>query len=155
MAHLWGQKMNVKRFVSVSVLAATCVFSFNTLNAQTLARDKGPAEIPPSSFTANQYVDSKGCVYIRAGVDGNVNWVPRVSRSRKVVCGQTPSLGGSRTATAAPAFRSKRPVLRQQRLQRHPQQSRLSHPHPSARRATQSPACLRQIRCAQWPPSRL
>jgi len=41
--------MNVKRFVSVSVLAATCVFSFNTLNAQTLARDKGPAEIPPSS----------------------------------------------------------------------------------------------------------
>jgi hypothetical protein len=95
--------MNVKRFVSVSVLAATCVFAFNSLNAQTLARDNGPAEIPPSSFTASQYVDSKGCVYIRAGVDGNVNWVPRVSRTRKVVCGQTPSLGGSRTAAAAPA----------------------------------------------------
>ncbi len=92
-----------KRFVSVSVLAATCVFAFNSLNAQTLARDNGPAEIPPSSFTASQYVDSKGCVYIRAGVDGNVNWVPRVSRTRKVVCGQTPSLGGSRTAAAAPA----------------------------------------------------
>ncbi len=103
MAHLWGQKMNVKRFVSVAVLAATCGFSFGALNAQTLTRDKGPAELPPSSFTANQYVDSKGCVYIRAGVDGNVNWVPRVSRSREVVCGQTPSLGGSRTATAAPA----------------------------------------------------
>jgi len=95
--------MNVKRFVSVSVLAATCVLSFNTLNAQTLARDNGPAEIPPASFTASQYVHSRGCVYIRAGVDGNVNWVPRVSRSRKVVCGQTPSLGGSRTAAAAPA----------------------------------------------------
>jgi len=96
--------MNVKRFVSVSVLAATCVFTFNTLSAQTLSRDNGPAEVPPSSFTANQYVDSKGCVYIRAGVDGNTNWVPRVTRKRTVVCGMTPSLGATRTATAsAPA----------------------------------------------------
>jgi hypothetical protein len=100
--------MNVKRFLSVSVFAATCVFSFGSVSAQSLARDKGPAELPPASFTANQYVDSKGCVYIRAGVDGNTNWVPRVSRSRKVVCGLSPSIrsgAGTTAVAAAPAVR--------------------------------------------------
>lgn len=97
--------MNVKRFLAVSVLAATCVFSFSSVSAQSLSRDKGPAEQPPASFTGNQYVDSKGCVYIRAGVDGNTNWVPRVSRSRKVVCGLSPSVrsGGTTAVAAAPA----------------------------------------------------
>lgn len=90
--------MNVKRFFALSVLAATCAFTFSGANAQSLRRDGGPAEIPPASFKANQYVDSKGCVYIRAGVDGNTNWVPRVSRSRKVVCGLSPSLGSGAAA---------------------------------------------------------
>ena len=52
-----------------------------------------PAEFPPDNFTENQYVDSRGCVFIRAGIDGNVTWVPRVTRQRKLICGQRPSLG--------------------------------------------------------------
>ncbi len=42
-------------------------------------------------------------MYIRAGIDGAVNWVPRVERNRRQVCGLQPS-GGA--AGAAPAQRS-------------------------------------------------
>ncbi len=61
-----------------------------------------PAEIPPASFTGNQYVDSKGCVFIRAGLAGAVNWVPRVNRDRQPLCGFEPSVGG-RVASPLPA----------------------------------------------------
>jgi len=62
------------------------------LSAQTLRSVGEPAEFPPASFTANQYVDSRGCVYIRAGISGNTTWVPRVARNRTAVCGFEPSL---------------------------------------------------------------
>lgn len=54
-----------------------------------------PAEYPPSSFAGNQYVDSKGCIFIRAGIGGLVNWVPRVTRDRKPLCGFQPSVSAS------------------------------------------------------------
>jgi hypothetical protein len=73
------------------------------VTAQTL-RDAGPpAEFPPASYTGKQYVDSKGCVYIRAGIDGSVTWVPRVTRQRKLLCGQTPSLSPDQIARAGSA----------------------------------------------------
>ncbi len=50
-----------------------------------------PAEFPPAAFTGNQFVDSKGCAFIRAGVGGATNWVPRVSRSRQPLCNFQPS----------------------------------------------------------------
>lgn len=102
--------MNFKRFFALSILTATCAFTFSELGAQSLARDSGPAENPPASFQGNQYVDSKGCVYIRAGVDGNVSWVPRVSRSRKVVCGLSPSLGSGAGTEVAATPKAQEPV---------------------------------------------
>lgn len=59
--------------------------------AQTTGETVTPAELPPSSFQGRQFVDSKGCVFIRAGIGGNTSWVPRVTRDRQQICGQKPT----------------------------------------------------------------
>lgn len=50
-----------------------------------------PAELPPASYAGQQYVDSRGCMFVRAGSAGEVLWVPRVSREGVPACSSPPS----------------------------------------------------------------
>lgn len=80
--------------------------------AQSLssAAAQAPAEFPPSSFQGRQYVDSRGCVFIRAGAGGATSWVPRVTRTRELICGQKPSLAKPAVVQAAPAAKAPEPI---------------------------------------------
>lgn len=79
----------VWKMVSAAVFAVS--FGAAGANAQSAGDLRGPRELPPSSFTGQQYVDSRGCVFLRAGLAGRTNWVPRVTRDRKQLCGYPPT----------------------------------------------------------------
>lgn len=75
-------------FTSAVILACTGAGGASAANLRSADQ---PAEFPPASYTGQQYVDSRGCVYIRAGIDGNVTWVPRVTRGREHICNAQPT----------------------------------------------------------------
>jgi hypothetical protein len=97
--------MKITRVIALAALVAAS--GVTVTSAQNLRDADQPAEFPASSYKGTQYVDSRGCVYVRAGISGNVSWIPRVSRARKQICGQTPSNPGA-VASAAP--KAKAPV---------------------------------------------
>lgn len=94
--------MKITRIIALAAIAG--IAGGTGIQAQTLRTTSPPAEYPPISFKGKQFVDSRGCVYIRAGIDGNVTWVPRVTRSRKQICGYAPTklAGTSRQQPTAP-----------------------------------------------------
>lgn len=97
----------------IMALAIGIITLGSAAGAKTLTADNGPAEWPPASFTGKQYVDSKGCVYIRAGFGERITWVPRVNRQRQVFCSPNnkPSLSPTQLSavTGKPATRLIKP----------------------------------------------
>ncbi|MCH2094523.1 MAG: SPOR domain-containing protein [Rhodobacteraceae bacterium] len=82
-----------------------------------------PAEDPPKDFDGREFVDSRGCTYIRAGVNGSTTWVPRMTRSREVICGQSPTFAMAaaqpqvQTASAAEPKAEPKAVVQAQAVQ--------------------------------------
>ena len=76
----------MKRFWAVAGVAAL-------LSSGALAQVNAisPAELPPEEFEGREYVDSRGCVFLRSTFAGEVTWVPRVGADRQTVCDQTPT----------------------------------------------------------------
>lgn len=83
------------KLLSAAVVAA--VFGATSVGAQSVGQIGGPANMPPATFKGQQWVDSRGCVFLKAGYGGQTNWVPRVGRDRKALCGYPPT-GSTRSA---------------------------------------------------------
>lgn len=70
---------------------------------------KRPAEMPPASFEGQQYVDSAGCLFLRAGTKKERIWIPRVARDGSLLCGYPPS--GRRVSIAGEALAPAPPTV--------------------------------------------
>jgi hypothetical protein len=67
------------------------VVFWTALAFASLAEPLVPAELPPADYAGQQYVDSKGCLFLRAGQEGNERWIPRVTREGTPLCDNPPS----------------------------------------------------------------
>jgi hypothetical protein len=86
-------------FAGMIVMAATLF----PATAQSPADIPGPAELPPEDYADISYVDSRGCVFLRAGYGGRETWVPRVTKDRKLLCGYAPTpVTSTRPAPVSP-----------------------------------------------------
>ena len=94
---VWGGVIVTVKMLGCAVLAA--VVAVSAAEARSVAQIGGPANPPPASYKGQQFVDSRGCLFLRAGSGRNVNWVSRIDAKRKPICGMLPT--GSPAAQAA------------------------------------------------------
>ncbi len=92
-------------FMSAKRNFTAMIFCSLILGQPVLAQDTLlPAEQPPASFEGREYVDSRGCVFLRSTFGGQVTWVPRFGADRQPIC------NGQTTDTSAPAAQVAAPV---------------------------------------------
>lgn len=58
-------------------------FTLFDLLGRTGSALKGPANLPPSNYEGEYWVDRKGCIFIRTG---EAEWLPQVDNDRKPIC---------------------------------------------------------------------
>ncbi len=80
----------MRRFVGKAIVFGI-VLAASSAVAQNLGRASGPAELPPAGFGGKQFVDSRGCTFTRAGINGQPTWIPLVDRARNQICGGLPT----------------------------------------------------------------
>lgn len=103
--------MRMTRVLACAILVAGFgLVALSAANAQNLSDAQTPAEFPPAAFKGKQFVDSRGCIFIRAGIDGKVTWVPRVTRNRMAICGYKPTFPTGTVTVTAPARTPVAPV---------------------------------------------
>lgn len=138
------------RIASVLATAAIVVSCGSvTVQAQTSSKIV-PAEFPPDSYEGRQYVDSEGCVFIRAGVDGNVTWVPRMTRDRKQICGAKPTRTAAASATRSDAEPKPQPENKPAAT---PTTTAESRPSPERRKPVAAPGAARPASYRRAPAS--
>lgn len=125
--------MKITRVIALAVIVASTGVAMT--HAQSLRNAVEPAEFPPSSYKGTQYVDSRGCVYVRAGISENVSWIPRVTRARQQLCNQTPTNAGAVASAASKAKAPDKPV-----------QITLDAPKASAPKATAAKAAVSVVK---------
>ncbi|MGO4913858.1 SPOR domain-containing protein [Pseudogemmobacter sp. W21_MBD1_M6] len=96
----------MKFLQAVTLIVSAALIGTTAGHAQSLRDADAPAEFPPESYKSAQYVDSTGCVFVRAGVAGATRWIPRVTRSRKQICGMKPTPAGPVAFAQAPLVES-------------------------------------------------
>ena len=84
----------------VKLIALACFASLSG-GMVAFAQTDGPAELPSVEYQGQSYVDSKGCIFLKAGYGGEASWVPRVGQDRKPICGQTPTNAVAKVSDAA------------------------------------------------------
>jgi cell division septation protein DedD len=97
------------------VIALACFAALSGVGV-AFAQTDGPAELPSADYAGQSYVDSNGCIFLKAGYGGQAAWVPRVGQDRKPICGQTPTNAVAKVSDAsatdlpaAPKIRAKKP----------------------------------------------
>ena len=88
----WGVVM-LSKVMNAAIWAI--VLSATATWAQSLSQLGGPVNLPPAGFDGQQFVDNRGCLFLRAGFGTTVNWVPRVDRGRRPLCGFPPTFGAA------------------------------------------------------------
>ncbi|WP_449044548.1 SPOR domain-containing protein [Paracoccus versutus] len=78
-----------------------------------LAQAPRPAEEPPADFPARQYIDSRGCVFLRDDLGG---WAARLARDGTPICGYPPTLS-ARGAQGEPKLRALAPAVGRSRAE--------------------------------------
>ena len=79
----------------------------------SFAQSGGPAEVPDGNYEGQSYIDSKGCIFLKAGYGGAATWVARLDKDRRPICGQTPTnavamVEDAKAVAASPAQKAKR-----------------------------------------------
>ncbi|MBN8292735.1 SPOR domain-containing protein [Rhodobacter sp. NTK016B] len=84
----------VTRLLSTPWLSAMVLLTAVAAGSVQAQSGRVPAELPGADYTGTQYIDSNGCVFVRAGFNGSVSWVPRFDANRQPMCGYAPTNGG-------------------------------------------------------------